>query len=121
MSTCSLSVGAPRTAVALTNVNSKTAIATRPSLALLALFAQYIDGWRVVAPTSQTGHSKSCDHNVIVYPGDYHNATEYGSNPCQTDDNSVFANQCVLSASCTSLLSPLLLPARSLGGYGFVP
>ena len=72
-----------------------------------------------MAPTSQTGHSKSCDHNVIVYPGDYHNATEYGSNPCQTDDNSVFANQCVLSASCTSLLSPLLLPARRVQSDGY--
>jgi|EP01046_Picozoa_sp_COSAG06_P000389 hypothetical protein len=40
------------------------------------------------------GHSKSCDHNIIVFPGDYDDkGTQRGSNPCQTDDNAVFANQ----------------------------
>ena len=40
------------------------------------------------------GHSKSCDHNIIVFPGDYDDkGIQRGSNPCQTDDNSVFANQ----------------------------
>ena len=40
------------------------------------------------------GHSKSCDHNVIIFPGDYdNNGVERGSNPCQTDDSSNFGNQ----------------------------
>ena len=39
------------------------------------------------------GHSKSCDHNVIVFPGDYAHGIQRGSNPCQTDDSSNFGNQ----------------------------
>ena len=37
------------------------------------------------------GHSKSCDHNVMIYPGFGRSSS---TKPCQTDDNSVFANQC---------------------------
>ena len=37
------------------------------------------------------GHSKSCDSNVILYPGIDSRAA--GNRQCQTDDNGVFANQ----------------------------
>lgn len=37
------------------------------------------------------GHSKSCDHNVIVHPGISERSA--GGRRCQTDDNKVFANQ----------------------------
>ena len=37
------------------------------------------------------GHSKSCDHNVIVHPGISERSA--GGRRCQTDDNQVFANQ----------------------------
>ena len=36
------------------------------------------------------GHSKSCDRNVMIYPGF---GRSHSTKPCQTDDNSVFANQ----------------------------
>ena len=39
------------------------------------------------------GHSKSCDHNIIVFPGDYAHGIQRGQNPCQTDDSSNFGNQ----------------------------
>lgn len=37
------------------------------------------------------GHSKSCDHNLILYPGI--KARGSGGRLCQTDDNGIFANQ----------------------------
>ena len=37
------------------------------------------------------GHSKSCDHNTILYPGDAQHSS--GGRKCQTDDNGIFANQ----------------------------
>ena len=37
------------------------------------------------------GHSKSCDHNLILYPGI--SARGSGGRLCQTDDNGIFANQ----------------------------
>ena len=36
------------------------------------------------------GNSKTCDHNVMVYPGFGRSSS---TKPCQTDDNNVFANQ----------------------------
>jgi len=37
------------------------------------------------------GNSKSCDHNLIIYPGT--DSRSSGDRRCQTDDNGVFANQ----------------------------
>ena len=37
------------------------------------------------------GHSKSCDHNCILYPGLSSHSS--GGRRCQTDDNGIFANQ----------------------------
>eukprot|EP01060_Flectonema_neradi_P016246 TRINITY_DN2283_c0_g1_i15.p1 TRINITY_DN2283_c0_g1~~TRINITY_DN2283_c0_g1_i15.p1 ORF type:complete len:827 (+),score=196.14 TRINITY_DN2283_c0_g1_i15:61-2541(+) len=44
------------------------------------------------------GHSKSCDHNLIVYPGIPNRAN--GARRCQTDDNGVFANQYFYDNQC---------------------
>jgi hypothetical protein len=37
------------------------------------------------------GHSKSCDHNTILFPGDRSHSG--GGRKCQTDDNGIFADQ----------------------------
>merc|ERR1712232_826128 len=37
------------------------------------------------------GHSKSCDHNLIAYPGISERSS--GARRCQTDDNGIFADQ----------------------------
>lgn len=37
------------------------------------------------------GHSKSCDHNLIAYPGTGERSA--GNRRCQTDDNGIFADQ----------------------------
>eukprot|EP01062_Namystynia_karyoxenos_P011319 TRINITY_DN14045_c0_g1_i2.p1 TRINITY_DN14045_c0_g1~~TRINITY_DN14045_c0_g1_i2.p1 ORF type:complete len:875 (+),score=181.70 TRINITY_DN14045_c0_g1_i2:105-2627(+) len=44
------------------------------------------------------GNSKSCDHNLILFPGIPQRAS--GSRRCQTDDNGVFANQYFHENSC---------------------
>merc|ERR1712008_10983 len=44
------------------------------------------------------GNSKSCDHNLIIYPGI--NSRSTGGKRCQTDDNHVFANQYFHSNYC---------------------
>eukprot|EP01065_Artemidia_motanka_P001871 TRINITY_DN10870_c0_g4_i4.p1 TRINITY_DN10870_c0_g4~~TRINITY_DN10870_c0_g4_i4.p1 ORF type:complete len:838 (+),score=319.04 TRINITY_DN10870_c0_g4_i4:49-2562(+) len=46
------------------------------------------------------GHSKSCDHNMIVYPGIPERSS--GSRRCQTDDNGVFANQYFHNNTCVT-------------------
>ena len=44
------------------------------------------------------GHSKSCDHNTILYPGI--DSRSAGARRCQTDDNGVFANQYFTANKC---------------------
>ena len=44
------------------------------------------------------GHSKSCDHNFILYPGI--DSRSSGDRSCQTDDNGVFANQYFKDNTC---------------------
>eukprot|EP00928_Gymnodinium_smaydae_P026730 TRINITY_DN20901_c0_g1_i1.p1 TRINITY_DN20901_c0_g1~~TRINITY_DN20901_c0_g1_i1.p1 ORF type:complete len:912 (+),score=66.56 TRINITY_DN20901_c0_g1_i1:74-2809(+) len=56
------------------------------------------------------GHSKSCDHNVMIYPG-YGRASSH--KPCQTDDNSVFANQYHHDNQCITIDGN----AYSMGGW----
>jgi len=56
------------------------------------------------------GHSKSCDHNVMVYPGFGRSSS---TKPCQTDDNSVFANQYHDNNQCITINGN----AYSMGGW----
>ena len=44
------------------------------------------------------GHSKSCDHNCILYPGLSSHSS--GGRRCQTDDNGIFANQFFHNNTC---------------------
>ena len=44
------------------------------------------------------GHSKSCDHNTILYPGI--DSRSAGARRCQTDDNGVFAFQYFTANKC---------------------
>lgn len=46
------------------------------------------------------GNSKSCDSNVILFPGI--NSRSAGGRLCQTDDNNVFANQYFHSNYCVT-------------------
>lgn len=46
------------------------------------------------------GNSKSCDHNLILYPGIGSRAS--GGRRCQTDDNGVFANQFFHNNTCVT-------------------
>jgi len=46
------------------------------------------------------GHSKSCDHNLIIFPGIDERAS--GGRRCQTDDNGVFANQYFHENTCVT-------------------
>jgi hypothetical protein len=44
------------------------------------------------------GNGKSCDHNLILYPGI--DARASGGRRCQTDDNGLFANMYYTSNQC---------------------
>ena len=48
--------------------------------------------WRACA-SPPAGHHKSCDNNVILYPGIDSRSSAGWNRQCQTDDNGVFANQ----------------------------